>query len=172
MADQKQTISAKIEGINWEDFVSPEDLKNAQLELGQLRSRANQTDCKLETLVAENRELEQAKALLVSENRSLKIQLDQQINRSVQGQSPDTGHARAIESLSKELDSERGSVKSMEAQLQRCKKRIEELESCKLAPTQEPMSPSRSVQGSPITIPPPPVRPPQPPPVKNNPFGI
>ena len=166
MADQRQKVSAKIEGINWEDFASPEDLKNAQMELGQLRNRVVETDLKLGKLEAKNRDLEEAKALLVSENHSLKVQLEQQVNKPGQGLNVHTEHVAAIETLNKQLGSERGLVRSMEDQLRTLKKRVEELESQKLSPTPETINPP-----APPPRPPPPPVPPQPP-VTSNPFGL
>ena len=179
MPDQRQKVSAKIEGINWQDFVNPEDLEKAKVELGQLKgeldqlkSRVVESDVSLGKLEAEKRQWERDRAKLESDNRLLRAQLDDQITRPVPVHGADTAHAAAIETLTKQLETERGSVKTMEAQLQTCKKRIDDLESCKLAPTQEPMSPGRSVQSSPNTIPPPPPRPPQPPTVTRNLFGL
>lgn len=163
MADQRKKVSAKIDGINWEDFASPEDLKNAQIELAQLKNRVVETDCKLGNIEEKNRKLEESAALLKAENHSLKVQLEQQVNKPGQGLNDHKEYAAAIETLNKQLGSERNLVRSLEEQLRTLKKRVEELENQKLSPTPETIT-----LHAPLPQPPRPA----PPPMTRNPFGL
>jgi predicted nuclease with TOPRIM domain len=164
MPDQRHKVSAKIEGINWEDFASPEDLKNARMELEKLRTRIAETDLQMRKIEAEKQEWEKAMVLLASENHSLKVQLDEQASRPVLGRSVDPGRAVAIETLNKQLESE---LKCKDIELHKLKKRIQELECNKPSSTPERTAPSPVVQDSPISI-----KGPAQPPQSSNPFGL